>query len=126
MLVFLLLSLLLLLLCTLNHFHVLFAFLFTMMFARSEYARWRGRPPKMKGLLHETLWLAGILLTVKAVFHFFGGAGVWALVLVVLLIAGSMLFRQRKIFVEVLRGIEKKHFGETREERRDRLRRTEL
>lgn len=77
---------------------------------------------KLKEILPEALTLLIIIGTVKLLYDLFGGSGLWGLVVIVLFLAGVILWRARKDFLETIRSIEKKHFGETAEERRERLR----
>lgn len=75
-----------------------------------------------KEIAPEALTLLIIIGSVKLLYDLFGGSGLWGLVVIVLFLAGVILWRARKQFLGTIRNIEKKHFGETAEERRERLR----
>lgn len=72
-------------------------------------------------ILYDVLALLAVLLPIYFFYEWFGATGLWAFLVVVLFLSMVILWRVRKNFVDILRDIEKKHFGETREERRERL-----
>lgn len=69
----------------------------------------------------EILSLLAIVIPIYFFYEIFGAKGLWSLVVVVLFLSAIVLWRVRRNFVEILRDIERKHFGESREERRERL-----
>ena len=77
------------------------------------------------GMVLEVISLLAILLPIYFFYKYFGANGLWSLVVVVLFISGVILWRARHTFIDLIRDIEKKHFGETREERRERLKKNE-
>jgi len=69
----------------------------------------------------DVLALLAVLVPIYIFYNVFGAKGLWSLVAVVFFLAGVILWRVRKQFVDMLRDIERKHWGETREERKTRL-----
>jgi len=60
-----------------------------------------------------------VLAVIKIFYTFFGSAGLWSLLAVVFFLAGVILWRARKQYLEVIRSIEKSYFGMTAEERKE-------
>jgi len=64
-----------------------------------------------------------LLITISCLYLlniYLGGYGFLGLFIIVLVIAGLILWRKRTAFINTIRAIEKEHFGETAEERKKR------
>lgn len=65
-------------------------------------------------------WVLVLFACVKILYYYFGTTGVLSLLLIPLFIGLFIVFKNWELYVNILRGIEKKHFGETAEERKAR------
>lgn len=67
----------------------------------------------------EVLGVIVIISLIKIFYDTFGAGGLWSLLAVVFFLAGVILWRSRKQFLDVIRSIEKQYFGLTAEERKE-------
>lgn len=74
---------------------------------------------KLSDATGEIIGVLVVLSIIKILYTYFGSAGVWSLLLVVIFLAGVILWRARKQYLAVLRDIEKQYFGMTAEERKE-------